>query len=168
MELNDANGPVSVMGVIQLLIPVVTFAMGYFLTDIGYKRDRKLSIVREKFEKLYHPFFMLINELGTETEDGAGFAFDTENTAVLKRFFDHLFTNVHLASCEGQQLILETRMLFVSEIAKGDGIDKEKEQLFEKSISALFLHLLQEYIQSAKALGYDVGFVEGHTGIIES
>ena len=64
-----------VVEIIKLFIPVITFAMGYFLTDIGYKRDRKLSIVREKFEKLYHPFYMLINELGTEREEG--FAFDT-------------------------------------------------------------------------------------------
>ena len=156
-----------VIRIIQLFIPVITFAMGYYLSNIRYKRDRKLSIIREKFEKLYHPFFMLINELGTDTEDGAGFAFDTENTSILKRFFDHLLSNVYLASCEGQQLILQTRVLFVCDIAKGDGIDKEKEQLFEKSIGALFDHLMQEYLKAGKALGYDLGEAEGKIGIIE-
>ena len=157
-----------VMGIIQLFIPIITFAMGYFLTDIGYRRNRKLSIIREKFEKLYHPFFVLINELGTDTDDGVGMAFDTENTSVLKRFFDHLFPNMYLASSKGQQLILETRMLFVSNLAKGDTVDKEKEQLLEKSISALFEHLIQEYVQSAKALGYDLGNTESRIGIVES
>ena len=62
---------------LQLLIPVITFAMGYFLTDIGYRRDRKLSIVREKFDKLYHPFYILVNVLGMDNK--SGFAFDCEN-----------------------------------------------------------------------------------------
>ena len=166
--MNFSNDPIDGVGIIQLFIPIITFAMGYFLTNIGYKRDRKLGIVREKFEKLYHPFFMLINELGADTEDGAGFAFDTENTSILKRFFDHLLSNVYLASSEGQQLILETRILFVSSIAKGDRIDEEKVQLFEQSISVLFDHLLQEYMKSAKALGYDLGQAESRVGVLES
>jgi len=157
-----------VMGIVQLLVPIITFAMGYFLTNIGYKRDRRLSIIREKFEKLYHPFFMLINELGTDTEDGAGFAFDTENPAVLKRFFDHLLSNVHLASSQGQQLILETRALFVTQIVKGDQADQEMLALFEQSISALFGHLLQEYVKSATALGYEFGDALGQAGIKEN
>ena len=158
-----------VMGLIQLFIPVITFLMGYFLTDIGYKRDRKLSIIREKFEKLYHPFFMMLNELGTDTEDGAGFAFDTDNTSTLGRFFAHLFSNIYLASPEGQRLIMETRMLFVSNMAKGDTVEEENKHLFEESISELFGHLINEYTKSAKALGYDLnglgvisGTREGH------
>jgi len=146
-----------VMGIVQICIPVVTFLMGFFLTDIGYRRKRKLDIVREKFEKLYHPFFLLINELGRETEDGFGFAFDTDNTAVLKRLIDHLFINVYLASTEGQRLILETRILLISNTAKGENVELGNVALFEQSIDALFEHLLEEYMRSAKALGYDLG-----------
>ena len=145
-----------VIGIITLFIPVVTFAMGYFLTDIGYKRDRKLSIVREKFEKLYHPFYMLVCELGTDTEGGDGFALNTEDSSAFGQLFDHLIHNAYLATSEGQSLIWETRMLFVSCNADGNNIDKEKEQLLEKSIRALFGHLIQEYVKSASALGYDL------------
>jgi len=143
--------------IVQLCIPVITFLMGYFLTSIGYRRNRKLDIVREKFDKLYHPFFLLMNELGTDTEDGFGLAFDTDNTSVTKRLIDHLFTHVYLATSEGQRLILETRVLFVSNTAKGNRVGKEDEELFENTIRALFEHLLQEYMKSATALGYELG-----------
>ncbi|MCL2702067.1 MAG: hypothetical protein FWE91_00445 [Defluviitaleaceae bacterium] len=149
-----------IIGIIQLLIPVVTFAMGYFLTDIGYKRDRKLSIVREKFEKLYHTFYVLLHEFGTDTEEG--FAFDTENSAVLKPIIDHLTTNAYLASSEGQKLIWKTRNIYISYMSRGeDIIDKEKDQLFEKSLTALFDHLILEYVKAAKALGYDLDIEAG-------
>jgi hypothetical protein len=141
--------------IIQLCIPVVTFAMGYFLTGIGYKRDRKLCIIREKFEKLYHPFYVLIHEFGMESEKG--FAFDTENGPMLKPLLDHLTANAYLASTEGQAIIWETRNLFVSYMAKGDSIDKEKGQLLEKAFAALFEHLILQYMKSANALGYDSG-----------
>jgi len=157
----------SVMEIVQICIPVITFLMGYFLTNIGYMRSRKLDIVREKFEKLYHPFFLLVNELGTDTEDGFGLAFDTENTSLVKRLIDHLFVNVYLASSEGQRLILETRILLISNMAKGDTVEKENIELFEKSISVLFEHLLLEYMKSAKDLGYDLtgfGVFSGTTG----
>jgi len=159
-----------IMIITQLLIPVVTFLMGYFLTNIGYKRDRKLNIIREKFEKLYHPFYMLINELGTDTGDGAGFAFNTEDSPVIRKLLDHLTANVYLASSEGQKLIWETRIIFISCVAAGNTVNKEKEQLFEKSISALFEHLIQEYLKSANALGYDLGGAvtyAAYTDIIE-
>jgi len=143
-----------VLEIIKLFIPIITFAMGYFLTDIRYKRDRRLSIIREKFEKLYHPFYMLIHELGTDAE--GGFAFDTEDGSVLKRFLDHLSTNAYLASPGGQKLIWETRTLFVSCLAEGYKIDKEKEQLLEEPIGTLFAYMLQEYVKSAKALGYEI------------
>jgi len=144
------------IGIIQLLVPVATFAMGYYLTDIGYKRERKLSITREKFEKLYHPFYMMINELGTAREEG--FEFDTETEEGrngLKQLLDHLIANVYLASSEGQSLFWETRRLFISCTTKGDTNDKEKEQLLEKSLGELFGYLIMEYIKSANALGYE-------------
>jgi len=143
------------MGIIQIFIPVITFAMGYFLTDIGYKRERKLSIIREKFEKLYHPFYMLITELGTDAE--AGFSFETGNSSALKQLFDHLAANAYLASSEGQILIWETRTVFVPSFSEGYIADKEKDQLLEKSIGALFEYLLQEYMKCANALGYELG-----------
>jgi len=143
-----------VLGVIQLFIPVITFAMGYFLTDIGYKRDRKLGIIREKFDRLYHPFYILINELGTEHE--TGFAFDSENLDVLKPILDHLTKNSHLATTEGQMLIWETRYHFISIMTEEETIDKDKEELFTKSLGALLEHLIQEYMKSAKALGYEL------------
>jgi hypothetical protein len=152
-----------VIDIIQLFIPIATFAMGYFLTNIGYKRNRKLSIIREKFEKLYHPFYMMINELGTENE--IGFAFDTENRSVLKPFISHLITNSYLATNEGQHLIWETRKLFVCCTAEGYVVDKEKEHALEKSIGVLFEHLLKEYIKSANALGYELGGAEAFTNI---
>jgi len=142
----------TLMGIIQLFVPVVTFAMGYLLTNIGYKRDRKLSIVREKFEKLYHPFYLLVHELGTEKEEG--FAVGGE-TSEFKPFLNHLTKNAHLASSQGQQLIWETRSLFISCTA-GDSVDNEKEQLFETSVHALFELLILEYVKSAKTLGYEL------------
>jgi len=152
--LRFSNNPIDVMGIIQLFIPVVTFAMGYFLTGIGYKRDRRLSIIREKFEKLYHPFYMLIHEFGTNTADGEGFEFSTRDSSVLKQFLDHLTMNSYLMSSEGQKLFWETRKLFFSYMAEGYVIDEEKEQLLDRSIGALFEYLMQEYVKAAIALGY--------------
>ena len=142
-----------VMGIIQLFIPVITFAMGYLLTNIGYKRDRKLSIVREKFEKLYHPFYILINELGTDREEGIEIG--GEDYSAIKPFLDHLKMNAYLASPEGQKLIWETRMLYISNSAKDAIYDKEKEQALNKSIEALFRHFIKEYAKSAAILGYE-------------
>ncbi|MCL2518622.1 MAG: hypothetical protein FWF15_08675 [Oscillospiraceae bacterium] len=142
------------IGIMQLFIPVITFAMGYFLTNIGYIRDRKLSIIREKFDRLYHPFLVLINELGTDNE--FGFAIDSENGEALKPILEHLTKNAYLATTEGQHLIWETRYLFVASTTEGKTIDKDKEELFAKSIGVLFEHLIQEYMKSANALGYEL------------
>ena len=142
------------IGILQLFIPVITFAMGYFLTDIGYKRDRKLSIIREKFDRLYHPFFVLVNELGMD--NGLGFAFDSENGAALKPILEHLTKNAYLATAEGQKLIWETRYLFVSGAAEGEATGQDQEELFAKSLGAMFEHLIQEYMKSAHALGYEL------------
>jgi len=147
------------ISIITLIIPVITFAMGYFLTNVGYKRDRKLSIIREKFDRLYHPFYVLINELGTDAEidDVVGFAFDSENMDTLKPILAHLTKSAYLATAEGQALIWETRHLFVLYVNKeGETIDKDEEDLFAKSIGALFEHLIQEYVKSANALGYEL------------
>jgi len=105
------------VGIMQLLIPVITFAMGYFLTDIGYRRDRKLSIIREKFDRLYHPFLVLVNELGMDIE--LGFAFDSENKDNLKPILEHLTKNAYLTTAEGQKLIWETRYLLFQARLKG-------------------------------------------------
>jgi hypothetical protein len=145
----------TVFSILQLIIPVVTFAMGYFLTNIGYKRERKLAIIREKFEKLYHPFYIMINELGTSRAEG--FALGGEDYSTLKPFIDHLVANAYLASSEGQMLIWETRSLYVSFGADGNTPDKEKERLIDESCSALFQHLLEQYVKFAKVLGYEFG-----------
>jgi len=142
------------IGIVQLLIPVITFAMGYFLTNIGYKRDRKLSIIREKFDRLYHPFFVLVNELGMDNE--SGFALDSENGDMLKPILEHLTKNAYLSTAEGQKLIWETRYLFVSNTTGGEIIDKDKEELFAKSIGVLFEYLIQGYMEAANALGYEL------------
>ncbi|MCL1918455.1 MAG: hypothetical protein FWG14_09095 [Peptococcaceae bacterium] len=139
--------------IMQLFIPVITFAMGYFLTSIGYKRDRKLSIIREKFDRLYHPFLVLVNELGMDNE--FGFAIDSENADVLKPILEHLTKNAYLTTAEGQKLIWETRYLFVSSVPE-EAANKEKEEQFAKSIGALFEYLIQEYMKSAKILGYEL------------
>jgi len=142
------------ISIMQLFIPVITFGMGYYLTDIGYRRDRKLSITREKFDRLYHPFYILVNELGTDHE--SGFAFDSENMDTLKPIIDHLTKNAHLATAEGQMLIWETRYHFISCMTEGKLSDKEKEEIFGKSLGILLEHLIQEYMKSAKALGYEL------------
>ena len=140
--------------IFQIIIPVITFAMGYFLTNIGYKRDRKLSIIREKFDKLYHPFLVLVNELGMDNE--FGFAFDSENGDTLKPILEHLTKNAYLTTTEGQKLIWETRYLFVSGATEGETIDKDREELFAKTLGTLFEHLIKEYMKSAIALGYEL------------
>ena len=140
--------------IIRLLIPVVTFAMGYLLTNIGYKRDKKLRVTREKFEKLYHPFYMLLNELATDKEEG--FYIDTDDSSALKQFLDLLAVNMYLASAEVQQLFWKTRKLFISCMAEGGMLDKEKKPLLEKSCGELFVHLMREYVESASALLGDV------------
>ena len=142
------------IGIMQLFIPVITFAIGYFLTDIGYKRDRKLNIIREKFDRFYHPFYVLVNELGMD--NALGFAFDSGNGDMLKPTLEHLTKNAYLTTAEGQKLIWETRYLFISGVAEGKAIDKDKEEQFAKSIGALFEHLIQEYMKSANALGYEL------------
>ena len=142
------------ISIMQLFIPVITFGMGYYLTDIGYRRDRKLSITREKFDRLYHPFYILVNELGTDHE--SGFAFDSENMDTLKPIIEHLTKNAHLATAEGQMLIWETRYHFISCVTEGKLSDKEKEEIFGKSLGILLEHLIQEYMKSAKALGYEL------------
>jgi len=154
-----------VLEIIKLFIPIVTFAMGYFLTNIRYKRERKLSITREKFEKLYHPFYMLMNELGTD--EGEGLAFDVDNKPVLKQFFDHLMTNIYLASSKGQQHFWETRKLFLSYSTENGATDKEKKQLLEEAFGKLFMYLLQEYVKHAQILGYELG-IDFATGIQEN
>ena len=151
-----------IMGIIQLFIPVVTFAMGYFLTNIGYMRERKLSLIREKFEKLYHPFYLLMYELGRDTEDGEGLAIGTEEFSGFKPFFDHLTANVYLASPEGQKLFAEMRKLFVHCCMAGDKVGKEKEQLFAQRFGALCEYLMLEYVKAAKALGYEVDATVGY------
>jgi len=154
------------ISIITLILPVITFAMGYFLTNVGYKRDRKLSIIREKFDRLYHPFYVLVNELGADygTDDGVGFAFDSENFDALNPILAHLTKNAYLATAEGQILIWETRHLFVLYAKKGETIDKDKEDLFAKSIGALFEHLIQEYMKSANALGYELMGIGSYSG----
>ena len=142
------------MGIIQLIIPVITFLMGYFLTNIGYKRDRKLNITREKFEKLYHPFYILVHSLGTDREDGI--AIGGDDPSAFKPFIDHLTANAYLASSEGQKLIWETRSLVVSFMAEGIIMDEEKDRLLTESIGTLFNHLIQEYMKSATVLGYEL------------
>ena len=149
-----SNVPMDVMGIIQILLPVITFVMGYLLTGIEHKRYQKLSIVREKFEKLYHPFYMLVNELGTDAEEGV--AINTADSAELKQFFNHVMAHVHLASTEGQRLFWEARLLFVQCMGEGDALSEEKEQLLGAAIGALFGHLVQEYMKAANTLGYDI------------
>ena len=149
-----------VFSVLQLIIPVVTFAMGYFLTNIGYKRERKLAIIREKFEKLYHPFYILINQNGTNRADGV--ALGGGDYSTLKPFIDHLVANVYLASSEGQKIVWKTRMLYVSLGAENNAVDKENERLLDESFGALFEHFLQEYVKSAKTLGYDLSEAEAY------
>ena len=147
-----------VMGIIQLLIPVITFAMGYFLTDIGYKRDRKLCIVREKFEKLYHPFYLILHECGSDREDGAievG-GVGEEGFTAIKPFLDHLMKNIYLASPDGQKLFAEARLLFIECTKKGNSLDKEKAQQFETSFGALCNYLILEYLKTVKTLGYEL------------
>ena len=144
-----------VFGIIQLIIPVVTFLMGYFLTDIGYRRNRRLNVIRETFEKLYHPFYMMMLELGTDRDDGL-VAIDGDDPAVLKQVIDHLTANAYLATSKGQTLIWETRSIVVSCMAEDNKPDKEKDELLAKSIGALFEHLIEEYMRSATALGYEL------------
>ena len=156
-----SNEPMDVMDIIQLLLPILTFAMGYFLTGIEHKRERKSNILREKFEKLYHPFYLLVNELGTDTGDG--FAFSVKDSSSLKRFFEHFTTNVYLASSEGQALFWEARVLFYSCLAEGDNLCKAKEEQLDQAMSVLFGHMLQEYVKSANALGYELGAGEVRT-----
>jgi len=148
------------LSIIQLVIPVITFAMGYFLTNIGYKRDRKLSIIREKFEKLYHPFYLMLHELGTSQEDGESLGLGGENVSELSPFFKHLTANIYLASHEGQKHYMEAYKLFLgccmAESGSGN-IDLEREQQFAKSFDALVQYLMLEYVKTAKALGYEVG-----------
>ena len=157
--------PIDAMELITLILPVLTFVMGYFLTGIEHKRERKLSIMREKFEKLYHPFFVMINELGTETEEG--FAFSVQDAPVVKRFFDHFSKNMYLASADGQKLFWETRSLFMSCTAKGEPVSPEQEAQIDAAMAALFGYLIQEYIKSANALGYELGSADMDSSAVE-
>ena len=144
-----------VVVIIQLFIPVITFAMGYFLTDIGYRRDRKLSLVREKFDKLYHPFYMMVLEHGTERTDGA-FAIGGGGVAEFKPFLDHLAANSYLATSDGQKMIWETRYFLLSCLAKEDELDEETDTKLGESIGAMFAFFVQEYMKSANKLGYEL------------
>jgi len=145
------------MGILQLLIPVITFAMGYFLTNIGYKRDRKLSIFREKFEKLYHPFYLMITELGSDRADGTiELGNEDEVFSSLKPFIDHLMKNIYLASPEGQKLFSKVRLLHIECTIAGDNVNKEKAHQFEESFGALCNYLINEYLKTTKTLGYEL------------
>jgi len=143
----------NILGIIQLFIPIVTFAMGYFLTNIGYKRDRKLSIIREKFEKLYHPFYLLLHELGTVKEDGENLELGGESVSELSPFFKHLTANMYLASPKGQMLYMETHKLFLGCCTSST---PEKEQQFGESFDALVQYLMREYAKVVKLLGYEL------------
>ena len=149
-----------ILRIIQLFIPIITFAMGYFLTDIGYKRDRKISIIREKFEKLYHPFYLLLHELGTNQEDGESLEIGGESYSELRPFFKHLTANMYLASPEGQKHFIEAHKLFLNCcVAEGGSgsIDSERDRQFGKSFDALVQYLMSEYVKAAKTLGYEIG-----------
>ena len=143
-----------VVVIVQLFIPVITFAMGYFLTDIGYRRDKKLNLVRERFDKLYHPFYMLALEHGTGRADGV--AIGAGGNEEFTHFVDHLAANSYLASSEGQKIIWETRYLLVSCIAKESEPDEESEALLGESISKMFDYFMQEYMKAANKLGYEL------------
>ena len=163
--MNFSNESIDIMEVITLILPVLTFVMGYFLTGIEHKRERKLGIIREKFEKLYHPFYVMINELGTETEEG--FAFSAKDSSVLKPLFDHFSKNMYLTSADGQKLFWETRGLLMRCIAEGENLSKELEHQFDLSMSSLFGYLIQEYVKSANILGYELGNAESYTDVTE-
>jgi len=156
LDKNDEKRALmDIVVIIQLFIPVITFAMGYFLTDIGYRRDRKISLVREKFDKLYHPFYMMALEQGTDRADG-GFAIGEGGIADFKPFLDHLSANSYLASSEGQKIIWETRYLLASCMAKEGELDKEADALLGSSIGTMFEFFMQEYMKSANKLGYEL------------
>ena len=154
--MHFSDEPIYIMDFFKLVIPVVTFAMGYYLTNIGYKRDRRLSIVREKFDRLYHPFYLLMHELGSNTADGEGLELGAEDISGFEPFFEHLTANMYLTSSEGQKLFWETRKLFISCLATGDNLDPEKEAAFGASFGALCEYLLQEYVETGKTLGYEL------------
>ncbi|MCL2855376.1 MAG: hypothetical protein FWE21_07145 [Defluviitaleaceae bacterium] len=143
----------SALSIIQLFIPIITFSMGYFLTNIGYKRDRRLAIVREKFEKLYHPFYLLMIQLGTDAADGESVEIGGDSYDSIKPFFDHLMANIYLASKEGQELFLKTRKLFVQCC---NATDEEREREFQQLLGTLFEYLTQGYLETAKTLGYEI------------
>jgi len=140
--------------ILQLFIPIITFAMGYFLTNIGYRRDRKLAIAREKFEKLYHPFILMIHDLGNDTAEG--FELSSEDSLVFKQLFNHLSANGYLATSKGQRLIWETRALWHQCLEAGDKVSEDTEEQLGQSITELFQYLMHEYAKSANALGYDL------------
>jgi len=148
----------SILSIIQLFIPIITFAMGYFLANIVYQRDRKLNIVREKFEKLYHPFYLLLHQIGAETGDGETLVIGGENEEdhmVFKPFFDHLTANIYPASPKGQKLYMDARKLFVG-CCTLENNDEEKGRLLGLSFGVLCDHLLEEYVKCAKTLGYEI------------
>jgi len=147
-----------ILRIIQLFIPIITFAMGYFLTNIGYKRDRKLSIVREKFEKLYHPFYLLLHEIGKAADDIDGIELGHEGFLTLAPFFKHLTANMYLASPQGQELYLKAYKVFHHCCkAEESGISEERLQEFGQTFDALVQYLMAEYAGAAKTLGYEIG-----------
>ena len=72
--------------------------------------------------------------------------------------------NSHLATSEGQKLIWEMRAVFIHCTSKDYILDEETEQIFEKTLIALFEHFLLEYTKSANALGYDFKDAEVFVG----
>jgi len=139
-----------VIEILTFVIPVITFAMGYYLTNIGYKRERKLSIIREKFEKLYHPFYLMGFELGIEAEEG-GLILDLEDGYVVKQLIDHLTKNIYLASIESQTLFMEVKSLYLSMMNSSDCIDEEK---MKTPFLDLVTTLMNEYAECLIVLGY--------------
>ena len=150
-----SNEPIDFMDILRLLLPVITFAMGYLLTGVAHKRALKRDILRERFEKLYHPFYIMINELGTESAEG--FAFSVGDGTVIKSFFDHLTRNIYLASTEGQALFWQTRSLFYRCVTNENPLSPESEHAIDEALGALFSHLLMAYLRCANALGYNLG-----------
>jgi len=157
-----------IMGIIQLLLPVATFAMGFFLTDIQYRREKKMRVIREKFEKLLHPFWMLINELGADRPEGL--ALDVKNTEVFQPILDHLLQNSYLAPAKGQEMVWTMRAVGLLRATDTDDIDRSTlesleatfgdfenvEKLYERLTGECFVYYMKLYEKTAKILGYEM------------
>ncbi|MCL2406635.1 MAG: hypothetical protein FWC95_01765 [Defluviitaleaceae bacterium] len=154
-----SNDPIDVIQIIQLFIPVLTFAMGYFLSAIAHKRAHNLAmeraLEREKFDNLYHPIFIMLISLGKDVKEGISMP-STRDTAAVNQIILLLKERIYLAPLNTQKNAWEFihKIKFIQQEVNLETADEAVCNDLDVKFGMLIGVLLNEYKLTADKLGY--------------